>query len=388
MCFSQYFYLVHNVPNYDNGNFHHQGNHYNDSVDDYHHYTKHNFSRAGNFQHFGCYVDSSDARVLVADSFTAGGLTVEKCIDFGKKGAWRYAGVEFGSECYVGNTLHSDDKFPDSDCNQPCAGDPTEFCGSGGRIQIFEDETWYNPTKAQLAAAVQSYIDSMTEALQGIQDYQNEMTHLQQLLNGAAKSKRQSQTITEIEMQVLETSEGLRLANGLLDQAEAQGGRLLFHGKHLKTFKMGRPQFKPGSRKFLSNLEHNVEVIQDAENQNQTPDIDTSQSLSICGSALASLGLPATIAGPIAVPATGLCATADLVGTVTILIAVENTTLPMRIAANYRSSTLTIFMATTEATVVQTVDTYVNIGCQQNSSDVRVLEGNSIIGNSVQGEIY
>jgi hypothetical protein len=44
-------------------------------------------------------------------------------------------------------------------------------------------------------------------------------------------------------------------------------------------------------------------------------------------------------------------------------------------------------MATTEATVVQTVDTYVNIGCHQNSSDVCVLEGNSIIGNSVQGEI-
>jgi hypothetical protein len=84
-----------------------------------------------------------------------------------------------------------------------------------------------------------------------------------------------------------------------------------------------------------------------------------------------------------------------LVGTVTILIAlvvlriwgfqhlyINKSRLrrirPMRIAATYRSSTLTIFMATTETTVVQTVDTYVNIGCHQNSSDVRVLEGNSL----------
>lgn len=44
-------------------------------------------------------MDSSDARILVADSTEDGsedGMTVEKCVAFASDGAWKYAGVEFG----------------------------------------------------------------------------------------------------------------------------------------------------------------------------------------------------------------------------------------------------------------------------------------------------
>lgn len=46
----------------------------------------------------GCYQDSGDSRVLVADSTTdANGMTVEKCVAFAQNNNWQYAGVEFGT---------------------------------------------------------------------------------------------------------------------------------------------------------------------------------------------------------------------------------------------------------------------------------------------------
>ncbi|KAL4861372.1 hypothetical protein BDV12DRAFT_204075, partial [Aspergillus spectabilis] len=95
------------------------------------------------FHNIGCYLDSGDARLLDGDSFTDDsgetGLTVEACVEFAKANGWKYAGVEFGSECHVGNTLNHPDQFADSDCSQICAGKATEYCGSGGRIQVYQD---------------------------------------------------------------------------------------------------------------------------------------------------------------------------------------------------------------------------------------------------------
>ena len=53
----------------------------------------------GNFKDKGCFQDSPDSRVLVADSIedqSSSGMTVEKCIQFALKNSWQYAGVEFG----------------------------------------------------------------------------------------------------------------------------------------------------------------------------------------------------------------------------------------------------------------------------------------------------
>lgn len=49
------------------------------------------------FKAQGCYQDSADNRILVADSITnAKGMTVENCVAFAQKNNWQYAGVEFG----------------------------------------------------------------------------------------------------------------------------------------------------------------------------------------------------------------------------------------------------------------------------------------------------
>lgn len=54
---------------------------------------------AGNYTYLGCFVDSSDNRVLDGESFSDGsatGVTVEECVEFAVANGWKYAGVEFG----------------------------------------------------------------------------------------------------------------------------------------------------------------------------------------------------------------------------------------------------------------------------------------------------
>ena len=53
-------------------------------------------------------------------------------------GPFRYAGVENGDACHCGN---ADDKFIPTDpkeCNIPCPGDPSQFCGSSWRLQVYD----------------------------------------------------------------------------------------------------------------------------------------------------------------------------------------------------------------------------------------------------------
>ncbi|KAF9890386.1 hypothetical protein FE257_006054 [Aspergillus nanangensis] len=95
--------------------------------------------QVGEFEYLGCFVDSSDARVLDGDSFTDNSISVDDCVNYAIANGFRYAGVEFGSECHVGNILQSQDQMSDSDCSQLCAGDASEYCGSGGRIQIYQN---------------------------------------------------------------------------------------------------------------------------------------------------------------------------------------------------------------------------------------------------------
>ena len=67
-------------------------------------------------------------------------MTEESCIAFcgGKSAA--YAGIEYASECYCGNTLDSTAAAaPTGDCNMGCSGNATEACGAGNRLTVFSN---------------------------------------------------------------------------------------------------------------------------------------------------------------------------------------------------------------------------------------------------------
>ena len=92
----------------------------------------------------GCYSDSTGARTLTTGMGVPGGasaMTVALCTSACKQNGFTYAGVEYANECYCGNTL-SNGGGPASDgavgCNMACAGNASEFCGGGNRLNMYK----------------------------------------------------------------------------------------------------------------------------------------------------------------------------------------------------------------------------------------------------------
>ncbi|XP_052106228.1 zonadhesin-like isoform X16 [Mytilus californianus] len=90
--------------------------------------------------YIGCYQDDS-TRILPKEVLKDKGMTVQKCQQFcGQKG-FKFAGVEYGYECFCGNVLRKDRKRKERDCKTPCSGNKQQICGGTWRISIYTAKT-------------------------------------------------------------------------------------------------------------------------------------------------------------------------------------------------------------------------------------------------------
>ncbi|KAJ9123152.1 hypothetical protein QFC22_001345 [Naganishia vaughanmartiniae] len=87
----------------------------------------------------GCAVDEG-GRVLGDYYVAQGDMTIDLCLDICEGKGYKYAGLEYGEECMCGNTLKTGVTYDNNDwsCNMPCAGDASELCGSGWRLDVYE----------------------------------------------------------------------------------------------------------------------------------------------------------------------------------------------------------------------------------------------------------
>ncbi len=83
------------------------------------------------------------------------------------------------SQCFVGNSLHGASTAPESDCSQVCAGDPSELCGNGNRLQLYQDTTCFSPTTQQLIDELNQYNATLASARSAIQTLHNDMQQYQ-----------------------------------------------------------------------------------------------------------------------------------------------------------------------------------------------------------------
>ncbi|KAK2615133.1 hypothetical protein N8I77_001909 [Diaporthe amygdali] len=101
--------------------------------------------------YIGCASDTSSSRSLQGASTSASGMTVDACAAFAQTGnsgaGYKYFGVEFGSECFIGNTLMPSSKIlsetsnpPSTSCNMQCSGEDSQICGGAGLLSLY-----YNP---------------------------------------------------------------------------------------------------------------------------------------------------------------------------------------------------------------------------------------------------
>ncbi len=122
-------------------------------------------ARDAAFTRLGCFTDGT-TRALSADSKGDDALTVETCAAFCS--SYQYFGVEYGRECYCGNDRDvSSVAAPDADCSFPCAGDATETCGAGLRLDVYINNDYVAPAPATSAGApyLGCFVDSAARVL-------------------------------------------------------------------------------------------------------------------------------------------------------------------------------------------------------------------------------
>ncbi|KAF6787081.1 fungistatic metabolite [Colletotrichum sojae] len=104
--------------------------------------------RVGDWLFQGCFTEGDGVRALPARTYANDSMTLESCGAFCE--GLQYFGTEYGRECWCGAELDaSSTEAPLSDCSFPCAGDDTQRCGAGNRLQVY----LYSPEGAATSAA-------------------------------------------------------------------------------------------------------------------------------------------------------------------------------------------------------------------------------------------
>ena len=83
-----------------------------------------------------CVAEPQNGRALTGAATSANDMTPAKCSTFCGDRGFKYAGVEYGSECYCGNSgdlLNT----ASTQCNMACSGDINTLCGGSGALNVF-----------------------------------------------------------------------------------------------------------------------------------------------------------------------------------------------------------------------------------------------------------
>lgn len=91
------------------------------------------------WEYVGCALDKNNDRTLPLRHGDPQ-MTIEKCIDFCVSKGKTYAGLEFANECYCGDSV-AQDRLGYQKCMTPCAGNPKQYCGAGGRLSVYRKGT-------------------------------------------------------------------------------------------------------------------------------------------------------------------------------------------------------------------------------------------------------
>jgi hypothetical protein len=86
----------------------------------------------------GCYTEGTNSRALPNEK-TMVNSTVAVCVAACATSKYIYAGLEYGEECWCGNSFAAG-AIPTAitDCGTPCADNATEYCGAGQRLNVYE----------------------------------------------------------------------------------------------------------------------------------------------------------------------------------------------------------------------------------------------------------
>lgn len=96
------------------------------------------------FTRTGCFVDGPN-RTLDGGFKGDDDMTIELCAEHCS--SFKYFGVEYGRECYCDNEPPAPSLIaPDTDCSFSCAGDASQKCGAGLRLDVYVNDGYTPPS--------------------------------------------------------------------------------------------------------------------------------------------------------------------------------------------------------------------------------------------------
>ncbi|KAJ0164323.1 WSC domain-containing protein [Colletotrichum tanaceti] len=95
--------------------------------------------RAGDYKFLGCQTEATNGRALSGKFTASDTMTVDVCATFCSEGGWQLMGVEYGRECFCGNSTTAAGSMPAplKDCNMVCKGNKFQYCGAGSRLDLY-----------------------------------------------------------------------------------------------------------------------------------------------------------------------------------------------------------------------------------------------------------
>jgi hypothetical protein len=83
----------------------------------------------------GCFIDKGDRDLPVQISMD---LSPKACFEKAMEREYKYAGLQYGKQCWAGNEYGTYGKAADKDCNMACKDDEKITCGGGWRQSIYD----------------------------------------------------------------------------------------------------------------------------------------------------------------------------------------------------------------------------------------------------------
>jgi hypothetical protein len=101
--------------------------------------TKAQPTAVGQYAMQGCMQEVS-GRALTGKMVSESDMTIEKCTGICGAGGFVYAGLEYGQECFCGNTLDNGASISSvsGECKMPCAGNSAQICGGPNAINLYK----------------------------------------------------------------------------------------------------------------------------------------------------------------------------------------------------------------------------------------------------------
>ena len=92
----------------------------------------------GSYRLQGCYCEPTNGARALGTFWGDNGMTVEACV--ARAAGAKYAGVEYGRECWYGNTLDAGAVLEsnNNNCSLLCPGSSLEYCGASTHLLIYK----------------------------------------------------------------------------------------------------------------------------------------------------------------------------------------------------------------------------------------------------------